>query len=156
MKSIWCLHLQVPWKYCHIHICSVDPGPVSPAHQREMRVQQKHGTHDLEDASEGWWEKFPGIPFRRKLVFAECLLTTQLASSEGMNHVFSLFSDPGGRNPYTYFAGEKTEGTVRLNDSPKATRIVVLAEGDWTQVTDILQSRAHQSVLLIWITSGLG
>ena len=54
-------------------------------------------------------------------MFAECLLTTQLASLEGMNHAFSLSNDPGGGDSYTYFAGEKSEGTVRLNNSPKAT-----------------------------------
>ena len=38
---------------------------------------QRNGTHDLEDASEDCWEKFPDTPVRKKLMFANAL-TTQL------------------------------------------------------------------------------
>ena len=64
-----------------------------------------------------------------------------------MKHASSVFNNPGGRNPNTFFAGEKTEAAGQLNNSPKATGIVVLAEGDRTRVTAIFQSRAHQSAL---------
>lgn len=53
---------------------------------------------------------------KRKLVFAEHILPNLSASLERVKDAFTPLNNPGGRNPYTYFAGEKTEAPMSLSN----------------------------------------